>query len=33
LVKEMADSLQRYGFSPDEVDGWNKQRILFRTHS
>jgi hypothetical protein len=33
LVREMADSLQRYGFAPDEVDGWNKQRILFRTHA
>ena len=33
LVRKMADSLQRYGFVPDEVDGWNKQRILFRTHA
>jgi hypothetical protein len=33
LVKEMATSLQQYGFAPDEVDGWDKQRILFREHA
>lgn len=33
LVKEMAILLQQYGFALDEVDDWNKQRILFRKHA
>jgi hypothetical protein len=33
LIKEMSNSLQQYGFAPDEVTGWNKQRILFRKHA
>lgn len=33
LAGEMAKLLRRYGFAPDEVDGWNKQRILFRKHA
>jgi hypothetical protein len=33
LVGEMARLLQQYGFAHDEVDGWNKQRILFRKHA
>jgi hypothetical protein len=33
LVKEMSTSLQRYGFAIDEVDSWNKQRILFRKNA
>lgn len=33
LIKAMAELLEQYGFAPDEVNGWNKQRILFRTHA
>lgn len=33
LVKEMATSLQQYGFAIGEVYDWNKQRILFRNHA
>lgn len=33
LVRKMATSLEQYGFAPDEVDGWNKQRILFRKYA
>lgn len=33
LVGAMANLLQQYGFAADEVDGWHKQRILFRQHA
>jgi hypothetical protein len=33
LVKEMATSLQQFGFSRNEVDDWEKQRILFREYA
>jgi hypothetical protein len=33
LVGAMAELLQQYGFAADEVNGWNKQRILFRQHA
>jgi diguanylate cyclase (GGDEF)-like protein len=33
LIKAMTTLLQQHGFALDEVDGWHKQRILFRQHA